>query len=277
MMSAFRLCCCVAALASPAALRAQQVVEDGGPEGVRIESSDGITLYADLHRSVAGPSAPVIVLFHQAGSNARGEYREIVPRLLEQDFNVLAVDLRLGGSLYGGRNRTVDAGSLPDSRDYCTAYPDVVAAWDYVIESGFTGARFAWGSSYSAALVVRLAAERPGQMSAALAFSPASGDPMAGCRPEQVLPSLSIPVLVLRPEAEAAIPTVADQLDRFRAAGKQTHIARPGAHGSSMLSPSRVEGDTEPTWTVVLRFLHAQSSRPGGEIRPGLRAQTDVP
>jgi len=29
----------------------------------------------------------------------------------------------------------------------------------------------------------------------------------------------------------------------------------PGRHGSSMLNAARVDGDVEPTWTVVLDFL----------------------
>ena len=251
----------IAALAVPAAASAQAA---GAPvaEEVRFEAADGTTIYADLHRARTGPAGPVVVLFHQAGSNARGEYQDIIPRLLENGYSILAVDLRLGGSRYGSENRTVTAGRLPDSRAYCSAYPDLTAAWDYVAERGFTGPRFAWGSSYSAALVIRLAAERASGMAGVLAFSPASGEPMAGCRPEQHIDDLAVPALILRPQAEADMASVTTQLERFRAAGKQVHVARPGAHGSSMLVAARVDGATEDTWNVVLEFLRTHASQP---------------
>ncbi len=229
-------------------------------EPVRFMTADGITIYGDLYPSSTGPDGPVIVLFHQAGSNARGEYGEIVPRLLANGYAVLAVDLRTGGSLYGGENRTVDAGHLPDSNDYCSAYPDVVATWRYVVDRGFAGPRFAWGSSFSAALVIRLAAEHPEGMSGVLAFSPPSGGPMEGCRPARYLDSLSVPALALRPEAEAAMASVAAQIDRFRAAGIDVYVSRPGTHGSSMLVPARAGGDTEAAWKAVLEFLRSRSS-----------------
>jgi dienelactone hydrolase len=241
-------------------LLAQNFAAAPGAELIQIRSADGIVLFADLYRSAAGTTGPIVILFHQAGSNARGEYQDIVPRLLANGFSALAVDLRIGGGLYGSENRTVVAGDLADSREYCSAYPDLVAAWEYVLEQRFSGPRFAWGSSFSAALVLHLAAERATEMSGALAFSPASGEPMEGCLPEQSLADLSIPALILRPAAEAAVERIAAQLDRFKAAGKETYVSNPGTHGSSMLSPSRVDGGTADTWRVVLAFLRSHSS-----------------
>jgi alpha-beta hydrolase superfamily lysophospholipase len=257
----------IAALAAPAAASAQAAAALGAEE-VRFRAADGTTVYGDLHHARNGTAGPVIVLFHQAGSNARGEYQDIVPRLLENGYSVLAVDLRLGGSRYGSENRTVTAGRLPDSNAYCSAYPDLTAAWDYLVERGFTGPRFAWGSSYSAALVIRLAAERASGMAGVLAFSPASGEPMAGCRPEQHIDGLAVPALILRPQAEADMASVTTQIERFRAAGKQVHVARPGTHGSSMLVAARVDGDTEATWTVVLEFLRTHASSQPLEREP---------
>jgi hypothetical protein len=80
---------------------------------------------------------------------------------------------------------------------------------------------------------------------------------MDGCRPEGWSDGLTVPLLVLRPGTEAEIPSVADQLETFRAQGHQTFVADPGVHGSSMLNPDRVEGEVESTWTVVLTFLEA--------------------
>lgn len=245
---------------TPALLRAQAESTAGHVEQVEFRSADGLTLYADLQRAAPGAERGIIVLFHQAGSNARGEYSDIIPRLVENGFSALAVDLRAGGSRYGSENRTVRNAGLPESRDYCAVYPDLLAAWQYVMNAGFEGPRFAWGSSFSAALVLRLAVERADEMQGVLAFSPASGEPMEGCRPEQYLDRLTVPALVLRPEAEASASSVVEQLRRFESAGHETHVARPGAHGSSMLSASRVERGTEESWRVVLEFLRAHST-----------------
>jgi dienelactone hydrolase len=215
----------VALAGFPGILRAQVEGVVGSGEQVQFRSADGLTLYGDLYRAEAGEAGPIIVLFHQAGSNARGEYHEIVPTLVANGYSALAVDLRTGGSRYGSENRTVANGDLAESQEYCAVYPDLLAAWQYVIDQGFRGPRFAWGSSFSGALVLRLAVERAHEMRAVLAFSPAGGEPMEGCQPDTYLGDLSVPALILRPETEAAMERVASQLQRFEA------VNRPGFSG----------------------------------------------
>jgi len=229
----------------------------GGNEGateVAFNAADGVRVYADYYESHAGRSAPLIMLFHQAGGDARGEYGPIVPRLLEAGYQVLAVDQRAGGDRFGGVNRTVQGRGGAEA-GYCEAYPDLVAALDWAIARGLDGPRFAWGSSYSAGLVLKLAAEHGGQLSGVLAFSPASGEPMKDCDPMAVAGEIHVPVLVLRPPDEAKIDRVRAQLDAFEKLGFRIFVAEHGVHGSSMLVPSRVAGDVEPTWETVLAFL----------------------
>lgn len=223
---------------------------------VTIETADGISLFADLQTGAGGPSAPTVMLFHQAGGDARGEYGEIAARLLANGYNVIAVDQRSGGDQFGTMNRTVDR--LDGATfGYCEVYPDLEATLGYLRSAGFDGALAAWGSSYSAALVFQLGAKHAGDISAILGFSPASGEPLADCDPETWLEELTVPALALRPRREYEIDRVRAQLERFAAAGVQTYVADPGVHGSSMLSAERSGGSTETTWSVVLDFLDA--------------------
>ena len=226
-------------------------------EEVHFAAADGVTVYADLYQAPEGKSAPLIILYHQARSNARGEYGPIIPRLTALGYNVLAVDQRSGGSLYGYSNRTVDA--LGASTDYCSAWPDVVAALDYAIGQGFSGPRIAWGSSYSAALVLRLAHERGGDLAAVLAFSPASGPGMGPCSADNFIDGITVPLLALSPASEMRYRQ--QQFARLRANGAQTYVAENGVHGSSMLVPGRTHADTSATWAVVTAFLQAHDGR----------------
>jgi len=95
------------------------------------------------------------MLFHQAGSNA-AEYSPIVPKLVALGFDTLAVDSRSGGRMFDRNNRTVMA--LGRAQPFDAAYADLEAALTWSRQAGYPGA-VAWGSSYTAALVFRLAAE----------------------------------------------------------------------------------------------------------------------
>ena len=86
-------------------------------EEVTFKTTDGGTVYADEFTADAGKSAPLIMLFHQAGANGRAEYQNTAPRFRDAGFSVLLVDLRSGGDRFGGNNRTVDARG--DSTGYC--------------------------------------------------------------------------------------------------------------------------------------------------------------
>lgn len=204
-----------------------------------------------------GPgSSGVVVLFHQGGGSGRGEYAFLVPRLIELGFDVVTPDLPGGGDRFGEPNRTLAGTPEPDGFGYCDALPDVTAVLRDAAMWKPDQPLTAWGSSYSGALVLHAAVQSGSpEIDRVLAFSPASGEPMAGCAADDVADQLSLPVLVVRPESEAAIPTVQAQLERFAIAGHQTLVAVPGAHGSSTLNPERVEGDVEHVWEVVRGFL----------------------
>jgi dienelactone hydrolase len=225
-------------------------------EEIEFGTSDGVQVYGDIYRSADGDMAPVILLFHQAGGDARGEYTDIAIRLTKNGYNVLAIDQRSGGDRFGGVNRTM---ATLDGKEYgyCDVYPDLEAALLYMREAGFGGPLAVWGSSYSAALVFQLGVKNSDEVSAVLGFSPGSGPPLADCSVLPYLPQLEVPALALRPQSEFEIESVQAQMKEFEAHGIQTYVANPGVHGSSMLNAERVGESTEAAWTVVLEFLAA--------------------
>lgn len=225
-------------------------------EEIEITTADSIKVFGDIF--IVDESAPFILLFHQGGSNARAEYgNEIIPELLENGFNILSIDQRRGGQTYGSYNRTVGQFSI-NRFSYCDAYPDLEAAMNYLIKQRrLQNKLIVWGSSYSASLAIQLAAKNQDKVSGVLAFSPASGGPMAPCKPDEYFEQLTIPLLVLRPSGEMEIESVQQQFQLVESSGHQTYVADPGVHGSSMLVKSRVEAETEESWNSVLEFINS--------------------
>ena len=224
------------------------------PAEVRVPLNDSVAVFADIHTTGTDLTRPVILLFHQAGSDARGEYGPIIPRLTGEGYHVIAADIRGGGTRFG----TNRAGTAGEGYPYCVALEDVAAIITMARARGFSGKLVLWGSSYSAALVIVTAARRTADVAAVLAFSPAWGGPMRGCEPEEYASQLSranVPLLVLRPAPEMELEPIRSRTEQFREAGAQVFVAANGAHGSSMLVESRVQGDTGPQWGAVLTFL----------------------
>ena len=219
---------------------------------VAFYANDSVQLFGDLH--VLDKKKPVILLFHQAGANAKGEYSTIIPELLKEGFNVFAIDQRTGGQTFGKYNRTV--AEIPAKRyGYCDAYPDLEAAVKYVENEGFSGKKIIWGSSYSAALVIKLGFENPNSIDAVLAFSPASGAPMKGCDPNEYFEKIKTPLLVLRPKKELEYESVKNQFELAKKHNHQVYVSENGVHGSSMLVESRTKSSNDETWKAVKGFL----------------------
>ena len=137
-------------------------------DAISFTASDRVQVFADYY-SAGSKAKPLILLFHQAGSN-RGEYATIGPTLASLGFNALAIDQRSGGDAWGRTNETVK--HLGKSTDYGEALLDLEAALQWAKSSGQTRSILVWGSSYSAALVFLLATEHRREIKAVLAFSP---------------------------------------------------------------------------------------------------------
>jgi len=234
-------------------------VDGAEHDDVLFKADDGVRVFADLYVVKDGKRAPIVMLFHQAGSNGLAEYAYHIPRLVEAGYNVLVVDQRSGGSQFGGENRTAER----DGEDYtyCEAYPDLEAALDFVIDEGFRGSRYAWGSSYSASLVLRLGMERPDDLSGVVSFSPPIGGPMVPCSTTVYITNIEIPTFIGIPGSEVSKyqgKKKRSQRKMAAAAAKyvdEMYVADNGIHGASMLVPDRVGGDVEKHWNAVLYFM----------------------
>ncbi len=219
-------------------------------------TADGVTIHGQAYGMELGASAPLLLLFHQGRSSGRGEYEALVPWLVGAGYRAIAWDQRFGGDLHGHPNRTVVPDAAPSSgTPYCEAYPDLQAALDYVRREGLAASVIVWGSSYSGALAVQLAAKNPERVRGVLAFSPASGGPMADCRAEEWLGALAVPLAVFRPAREMEVPSALAQRDAMLAAGAEFVVVAHGVHGSSMLVDARTGSDMTSAREAVLAWL----------------------
>jgi dienelactone hydrolase len=193
--------------------------------------------------------APLVVLFHQAGSNA-AEYEPIAERLVGWGWNALAVDSRSGGKMWGRNNRTVMR--LGRSTDFLTAYADLEAAVEWARARGYTDPLVVWGSSYTSALVFRLAAEHP-EVDAVMSFSP--GEYLGPEEPVRAWASkVTVPIFVTTATGHE-VATARRILDASPSSRKTQYEPRVGVHGSSTLRTDRDPGGAEENWGAVRAFL----------------------
>ena len=225
-------------------------VEEQAPQPVTLTAPDGVTVYGTYYP--AANARAVILLFHQAGSS-KDEYTTIAPQLQRAGFAALAIDQRVGGSLYG-TNQTVAA--YKGKTDYLGALPDLEAALAWAKDKAQGRPILLWGSSYSASLVFLVAASKSaeGSVKGVLAFSPGEyfdDKTMV----EKAAAKLTLPVFVtsantLQEEQEAkAILSATKSTDR------QQFIPKAGVHGSSTLIAAKNPGGADDNWQAVFAFL----------------------
>ena len=224
-------------------------------------ADDGVAVHGETYFGGLDATAPLVLLFHQGGSNGRGEYAEIVSWLNNSGVRAVAWDQRSGGDTWGSENRTALglAPSVPN--DFCSAYADLEAALDHAGSHGLAQRVIVWGSSYSGALVFRLASEHPDRVAAVIAMSPASGGPMADCRARDWLEGVHVPAYVLRPASEMNRDSSIEQRDLFLTAGVEFQVVPDGVHGASMLVDSRTGHDMGAVRADVIRWLRAIEGR----------------
>jgi len=223
-------------------------------EALSFTAADGVRVFADYYsadRGVDDKSAPLILLFHQAGSN-RGEYATIAPALAKLGFAALAIDQRSGGNSWGRVNETVQ--HLGHSGDFAAASADLEAALQWARSSGHVGRLIVWGSSYSAALVFPLAARHQGEVSAVLAFSP--GEYLGGVTVRRAAAQLTVPIFVTSAKDDGEIAAARTILDAVPASAKTQFVPRiGGVHGSATLRSDRNSRGAEENWDAVKTFL----------------------
>ena len=225
---------------------------------ITFPSGDGLKITADLYGGQLKAGTPIIVAFHQARSS-RGEYRTIAPKLVALGYRVLAPDQRSGKIYDGIKNATAArAKAAGKPTKYRDALPDLRATVAYAKTLDPNAKIILWGSSYSASLVLKLAA-RPGFAAAVLAFSP--GEYFGGTWVGDTAGYIKIPVFITSAQGEAK---------RWKGifkkigASSKTGFIPPvkGRHGSSALHPSQGT-EAAPYWRAIKTFL--QKHVPAGE------------
>jgi dienelactone hydrolase len=217
---------------------------------ITLTASDGVKVFGAYYEA-KGPAAPIILLFHQAESS-RYEYESISPLLVAAGFNVLAIDQRSGGSMWGHKNETV--AHLGKSADYLEAMPDLKAALEWTRAGNRKGEVILWGSSYSASLVFILGAENPGQVAGILAFSPGeyfNDHHMI----RDAAAKVHVPVFVtsaVDPDEIAAAKAILAAVP-FKHTVQYVPIF--GVHGSSTLRGDRNPKGAPANWEAVMAFL----------------------
>jgi dienelactone hydrolase len=220
-------------------------------DAVSFAANDSVQVFADYY-SAGSKAKPLILLFHQAGSN-RGEYETIGPMLVTLGFNALAIDQRSGGNAWGRTNETVKR--LGKSTGYDAALPDLEAAFRWAKSPDQTGPIIVWGSSYSAALVFLLAANHRREVKAILAFSP--GEYLHGSSTVlKAAAQVSIPIFVTSAKDPKEIAVAKSIFDASPSVEKIQFIPQiAGVHGSSTLRKDQNPDGVEENWAAVKHFL----------------------
>ena len=142
-------------------------------ETVTFPSADGLEISADLYRHHDDPKTPFIVLFHQAGMEPGRVPRDRPPASASSASTASRSTQRSGEGVNDVRNETAARAKAKGAKTtYVDALPDMVAALEHAREHHAEGKVLAWGSSYSAALVLLIASEHPELVDGALAFAP---------------------------------------------------------------------------------------------------------
>lgn len=227
----------------------------GAQEAVQFKAAGGVTVYGVYHPAPTS-SQPVILLFHQAGSN-RYEYAPIVPKLVAAGFSCLAIDQRWGGEMWGRSNQTVrKLGHTETAADRVTdLQADLEAALDWARTRNRHRKFILWGSSYSASLVFVVAAEHENEVAGVLAFSPGEYFQSSPTLVEDAATRLQVPVFITSEND-------ADQLRQatliFNAVGSRDKVHYKSdfaVHGSSTLRTDRNPKGAAANWAAVMKFL----------------------
>jgi pimeloyl-ACP methyl ester carboxylesterase len=220
-------------------------------ETVTTTAADGTKVYGETYFAGLTDAAPMISLFHQARSNGRGEYGPLTGWLNGLGYRVIAWDQRSGGDLYGAENRT--AAEAKGGKQFCDAYPDVEAGVAFAHQAAKGAPLIIWGSSYSASLVWRAAAEHADLLDAVVAMSTATGGALDKCGAKVGLPNLADPGLAVWSQKEAG--QAKGLSDLLASKNVKVEIVADGVHGSSMLVDERTKHDMSGARAKVADWL----------------------
>ena len=223
---------------------------------IELDSADGLKITADLYMKSSDKAKPFILLCHQAGWS-RGEYREIAPKLNAMGFNCMAIDQRSGEAINGVANETAArAKAAGKGGAYVDAEQDIVAAAKHARSNFAEGKLLLWGSSYSAALVLRVAGEHADLVDGALSFAPGEYFARQGKPKNWIASSVSkaaCPIFITSAKREHK--AWKDIFAAIKADGKTQFLPKTaGNHGSRALWNKF--GDSGDYWKAVESFLN---------------------
>jgi dienelactone hydrolase len=221
------------------ALKAQQQV--------KIKTFDGLTIYGNLYET-NDKNARVILLCHQARSS-KNEYKQSAAQFNKLGYTCLAIDQRSGDTT--GMNQTVMEAKKNDMpTSYMDAEADIIAAIEY-LHRVYKKKITVLGSSYSASLIIKIAAENPDKIEKIAAFSPGEYFEDKNII-NTSLSIINIPVFITGGQGEEkqlsllTKDIVNDKIVLFKP-------VLGGKHGASVLNPDNRASSTY--WTELSKFL----------------------
>ena len=223
---------------------------------IHFKSLDGVTITADLYLTNPDKKTPFIVLFHRAGWS-RGEYSEIALKLNDLGFNAMAVDLRSGGMVNGIVNQTrLDAIKKGKNTTYIDAMKDIKAALLYARKHFAKGKLIAWGSSYSAALIIKMVADDKRLADDVISFSPGEYFTKYNKAPDWIKESakkLRVPIFITSAKKER--PYWQPIYDSIHSK-KSFYLPKFGGHHGSESLWGKYD-NSEGYWQAVKGFLRS--------------------
>ena len=230
-------------------------VSGAGKATITFPSKDSLVITADTYLIHEDKSTPLIVLFHQAGWS-RGEYLEIAPKLNMLGVNCIAIDQRSGDSINGIVNETaIRAEQAQINTRYIDALPDIEAALRFANLHYNKSKIIAWGSSYSAALVLQIAGEQPELVDGVVAFAPGEYFSKQGKSKswiQDATVNINVPVFITSARDEKS--KWSDIYSAIKSKEKASFIpSSKGNHGSRALW--KQFEDSEEYWESVKAFL----------------------
>lgn len=237
----------VAVFLAPGIARAQQQVE--------FKAADGVAVYGAYY-AAANSTRPMILLFHQAGSN-HFEYAPIAPKLVAAGFSCLAIDQRWGGQMWNQTNQTVKKlGHAETAADKVTDLEaDLEGALSWAHAKDPHRKFILWGSSYSASLVFVVAARHLDEVAGVLSFSPGEYFDEHPTMIEDAAMKVRAPVFVTSENETDRVEEATKIFDVVPSRDKVHYKPQFGVHGSSTLRTDRNPKGSAANWAAVMRFL----------------------
>lgn len=264
-MNKRRSSACIFLAAALGIFAAPRLARAQAAEPVQFKTADGVTIYGSYYPA-KGTMQPMILLFHQAGSN-HYEYAPIAPKLVTAGFPCLAIDQRWGGEMFGHENETVQKLGHAETAAGNIAHlqADLEAAFQWARQKDPGRTIILWGSSYSASLVFLLAAEHPQEVSAVLAFSPGEYFERDPRMIRDAAAKVHGPVFITSENDPERLSDATRIFEAVASNDKVHYKAQYAVHGSATLREDRNPQGAAANWRAVMHFL-AQFSP---EIKPG--------